>query len=71
MPDVLGGNNAQRREIVLSAITGLSTGELRSLNKVTVAVKRVVTMSKKGKLCVFPLQIARSEPIEIDGRHGL
>ncbi|CAD6567178.1 MAG: 28S ribosomal protein S5, mitochondrial [Tremellales sp. Tagirdzhanova-0007] len=50
MPDVLGGNNAQRREIVLSAITGLSTGELRSLNKVTVAVKRVVTMSKKGKL---------------------
>ena len=63
MPEVLGGNNAQRRETVLSAITGLSPGELKGLNKVTVAVKRVVSMSKKGKLWVFP-QIAWSESMD-------
>ena len=50
MPDVLGGNMMARRELVLSSITGLSTSELRGLHRITASVKRVVNMSKKGKL---------------------
>jgi len=50
MPEVLGGNMLARREAVLCAITGLSSGELRGLNRVTAAIKRPVNMSKKGKL---------------------
>lgn len=42
-----------RREMVLSAITGLSSVELRGLNRVTAAVKRVVNMTKKGKMWVL------------------
>jgi len=52
MPEVIGGNMAQRREVVLCAITGLSAGELRGLHRVTAAVKRVQNMTKKGKMYV-------------------
>lgn len=49
-PDVVGGNAAAEKEIVLASVTGLSKEEIRGLNRYAVVVKRVVNMTKKGKM---------------------
>jgi hypothetical protein len=47
----LGGfTEGQNKEAVLSAATGMSVDEIRGLNRYTVVLKRVVNMTKKGKM---------------------
>lgn len=48
----LGGNRQERRMKVLSAVSGLSGGELRDLRRCTVQISRVVNMTSKGKMWV-------------------
>lgn len=49
--ELLGGyTEAQNKEAVLSTLTGMSTDEIRGLNRYTVVLKRVVNMTKKGKM---------------------
>jgi hypothetical protein len=49
--ELLGGfTEAQNKEAVLSTLTGMSTDEIRGLNRYTVIIKRVVNMTKKGKM---------------------
>jgi len=49
-PERIGENEEGRREEVSQAITGLSRDELRGLRRYTVVMKRVVKMTKKGKM---------------------
>ena len=53
--ELLGGyTEVQNKEAVLSTLTGMSTDEIRGLNRYTVILKRVVNMTKKGKMWVHP-----------------
>lgn len=52
-PERIGENEEGRREEVSQAITGLSRDELRGLRRYTVVMKRVVKMTKKGKMFVY------------------
>lgn len=49
-PDRVGLKAEQRREEVSQAITGLKRDEMRALRRYTVVMKRVVKMTKKGKM---------------------
>jgi hypothetical protein len=53
-PTLLDDNSPAVKEQVLATATGLSRDELRGLWKNTVVLKRVVNMTKKGKMCVWP-----------------
>ncbi|KAJ9120881.1 hypothetical protein QFC22_002816 [Naganishia vaughanmartiniae] len=50
MPEVVEQNSAQVKEKVLKGLTGLDTDEIRGLTRYTVVLKRVVNMTKKGKM---------------------
>ncbi|KAJ9092009.1 hypothetical protein QFC21_006989 [Naganishia friedmannii] len=50
MPEVVEQNSQQVKEKVLKGLTGLDTDELRGLTRYTVVLKRVVNMTKKGKI---------------------
>lgn len=54
-PDRIGENEEGRREDVSLAITGMSKDEMRGLRRYTVVLKRVVKMTKKGKMWVHYL----------------
>lgn len=49
-PPVVEQNSAQVKEKVLRGLTGLDVDELRGLTRYTVVLKRVVNMTKKGKM---------------------
>lgn len=49
-PQVVEQNSAQVKEKVLRGLTGLDVDELRGLTRYTVVLKRVVNMTKKGKM---------------------
>jgi hypothetical protein len=49
-PARIGENEEGRREDVSLAITGMSRDEMRGLRRYTVVLKRVVKMTKKGKM---------------------
>jgi hypothetical protein len=49
-PQVVEQNSQAVKEKVLKGVTGLETDELRGLNRYTVVLKRVVNMTKKGKM---------------------
>lgn len=49
-PQVVEQNSQQVKEKVLRGVTGLDVDELRGLNRYTVVLKRVVNMTKKGKM---------------------
>jgi small subunit ribosomal protein S5 len=59
-PAIVGGNSAAEKEVVLAAVTGLPKDEIRLLNRYAVVVKRVVNMTKKGKMYVYSLHGLRS-----------
>lgn len=50
MPEIVEQNSQQVKEKVLKGLTGLDTDELRGLTRYTVVLKRVVNMTKKGKM---------------------
>lgn len=50
IPELLNANGEQAKLDVLEAMTGLSGGEIKGLNRYTVVLKRVVNMTKKGKM---------------------
>ncbi|KAJ9116604.1 hypothetical protein QFC20_000537 [Naganishia adeliensis] len=52
-PQVVEQNSAQVKEKVLRGLTGLDVDELRGLTRYTVVLKRVVNMTKKGKMPSF------------------
>lgn len=49
-PPVVEQSSAQVKEKVLRGLTGLDVDELRGLTRYTVVLKRVVNMTKKGKM---------------------
>lgn len=49
-PARIGENEEGRRELVSLAITGMRGEEMRGLRRYTVVLKRVVKMTKKGKM---------------------
>lgn len=53
-PARIGENEEGRREDVSLAITGMRREEMRGLRRYTVVLKRVVKMTKKGKMYVHP-----------------
>lgn len=50
MPEVVEQNSQAVKEKVLKGLTGLDTEEIRGLTRYTVVLKRVVNMTKKGKM---------------------
>ncbi|RSH94985.1 28S ribosomal protein S5, mitochondrial [Saitozyma podzolica] len=58
----LGGNVADRKEKILSSITGLRSGEIRGLNRYTVKAGRVTQMTKKGKMPSFTALVVVGSP---------
>ncbi|GFZ47088.1 hypothetical protein JCM24511_04830 [Saitozyma sp. JCM 24511] len=61
-PETLGGNVAERKEKILSSITGLRSGEIRGLNRYTVKAGRVTQMTKKGKMPSFTALVVVGSP---------
>jgi hypothetical protein len=49
-PEVVGGDQRARRETVLSAVTGMKSGDMRGLRRIAVGIKRVVNMTTKGRV---------------------
>ena len=47
--EVVGGDQKEKNEQVLSALTGLSPMELKNLRRVSIALQRVSHMAKKGR----------------------
>lgn len=50
VPETLGENTKVKQEILLSSLTGLSKAEFNNLTRFTPITKRVVNMTKKGKM---------------------